>query len=317
MPLVSGRDLKQDVLFRASENITGSSGWDSKVLDYLNRVYNALAMGSSEYLPEHVSDWWWMREKASLILEPIYQEGSVSVTQGNASIVFSDTIIADKTGWKFKVDDHPDIFTLSAHGAGNTTAVLDTVYTGPTGSKSYKLMKDTYTTSTSVAGLISPMIAYRDVSKIMGMSPERMDSLYPPYKLSPGTPEAFSLQGEQLVRFSHGGRIDGQSMKIDYTFKPLITSITDSTDSIPLVPIQFRHVLADMALVYLLIDKNDNRANSLITSSRAIATAMYNENKHRMAKLDETIGWIFPRSGSSNRRKHEGPLRTESGLIIG
>lgn len=317
MALVSTRDLKQDVLFRASEATAGSSGWESKVIDYLNRVYYAVSLGTSEYLPEHVPDWWWMREKASLILEPVYSTGTVSVTQGSPNITFSGNITASKTGWKFKVDDHPDVFDVQSHGAGTADAILDTVYTGETdGSAGYKLMKTTYTLAADVAGLVSPMMAFRDIDRIDGTTPERMDQLYPLNKLSPGNPLLFSLEDEGTVRFSHGGRTDGLSMRVDYRYKPIVTALTDSDSSIPLVPLQYRHVLADMALVYVMIDKNDNRANSMITSSRSILTSMYNENKHRLAKIDGTVGWVLPRLGYQSRM-YPGPLRTETGLIIG
>lgn len=317
MALVSARDLKQDILFRASEATAGSSGWENKVMDHLNRVYFALSVGSSEFLPEHVPDWWWMRDSASLILEPVYSTGTINVTQGSATIAFSTGPVDDKVGWKLKIDGHPDIFDLATHGAGNTAATLNVPYTGETdAAAAFQLMKVFYTLDTLVAGLVSPMVSYRDVDRISGVTPERLDQLYPLNSLSPGAPLMFSLENERLVRFSHGGRIDGISMKVDYRYKPVVETLTDSDSSIPLVPVQYRHVLSDMALVYVMIDKNDNRANSMISSSRSILTAMYNENKHRMAKLDDTMGWILPRR-TYHSRLYPGPLRTESGLIIG
>ena len=61
----STNDLKLDVLFRASETRGGASGWDSKIIDYLNRCYRELATGGSSFLPEYSEDWWRMREDAS------------------------------------------------------------------------------------------------------------------------------------------------------------------------------------------------------------------------------------------------------------
>ena len=45
MPLSNTRELKEDVLFRAGESLTGSA-WNTKVIDYLNRVYRTLASGA-------------------------------------------------------------------------------------------------------------------------------------------------------------------------------------------------------------------------------------------------------------------------------
>lgn len=316
MALLTTRDLKTDVLFRASESITGS-GWDDKVVDYLNRVYGALALGSSEYLPEHVPDWWWMRSSAVLTLEPVNETGTVQVAQGDVNIAFSEQYISSRVGWKLKIDGHPDIFTIATHSPPSFNMQLDSPYTGESNSTAtYRLLKTTYALDDDVATLLSPMISYRGSTKIIGMAPERMDGLYPLSRLGPGEPLAFALEDEGTVRFSHGGRTDGMSMRVEYRYKPVLTTLTDDVNSIPLVPVQYRHVLADMALVYVMVDKNDNRANSLITSSRSILTAMYNENKHRLSQMDDTLGWIFPRQGY-NSRLYPGPLRTESGLIIG
>jgi hypothetical protein len=55
------------------------------------------------------------------------------------------------------------------------------------------------------------------------------------------------------------------------------------------------HILGDMALTYLLIDKNDDRSNAVALSARTGLAAMLKENRRRLAKMDPNIGRIITR----------------------
>jgi hypothetical protein len=316
MAYANTRELKEDVLFRGSENLN-SSGWNVKVIDYLNRVYRTLCSGASEFLPEYVEDWWWLRDDAVLTLLPIVTAGTLTLTAGAQAITFTVGPTLSAVGWKLRVEGHPELFEIATHTAGLTSATLDAPWTGVTGgSQAYKLMKVSYSLSSQVAAIISPMIGYRGNPQIIGLSPERLDSLFPLPQLAPGTPTAFALENEQTVRFSHGGRTDAQSMRIEYRFRPVVADLTDSTGSIPVLPLAWRHLLADMALTYLLLDKNDDRSNAVALAARTGLAAMLKENRRRIPKMDNFAGHIFPR-GDVPARSNRGPLRTESGLIIG
>lgn len=311
MALVTGRDLKEDVLFRASEPLTNSM-WDAKTIDYLNRVYKTLASGASEFLPEYIEDWWWLRASGIILLEPVYTTGTLALISGSASITFSSAPAASKAGWKLRIIGHPDIFTIDTHTAASTSATLDAAWTGDdAAATTYQLMKTVYSLSAEVSALISPFIVFRNTTQIYGVSPERMDFLYPLSRLSPGPPQAFSLEDEQTVRFSHGGLTNGTTMRTEYRYRPVLTDIEDTAGSIPLVPEQWRHILSDMATTMLLMDKNDDRSNAMALLARTGLAGMLKENRRRLAKIDKDAGHIYPRSGTTNR------LTTESGLRIG
>lgn len=314
MPFTTGRDLKEDILFRAGESAT-IIGWNSKAVDYLNRAYRALCAGASEYLPEFVDDWWWMRDTGTLILDPP-QTGSVAVTKGSANITFAIGPTDSMVGRRLRIISHPDLFQVLTHTAGAAAAVLDTVYTGDTNAAAeYLAMKTEYALSSSVSFLISPMMAYREVNQIIGMTPERMDQIFPLSRLQTGAPIAFALENIRTVRFSHGGLRDGRSMRVDYRFKPTVSDLVDSPSSIPLVPLEFRHLLSDMALTYLFVDKNDDRAAASSASARSGLAAMVRMNRRNITKIDPRAGHIYARQGY--RIDQLRPLRTESGHIIG
>lgn len=314
MPFVTGADIVSDILFRAGE-IAGTSEWDTKAVDYLNRVYKALCAGSSEFLPEFVDDWWWMRAGDALILDPVISDGTISITNGFNAFTLSDPPSMSVINWKLKIDGHPDVFHVTdiAGGAGE----LDTAYTGPTNTAAtYKLMHTQYNLSSAVQAILSPIVSFRENPQIFGTTRERMDYLFPLQRLGPGVPKAFALHSDTTVIFSHGGLEDGTSMRMEYRYRPVAEDLENTSASIPLVPQQYRHILSDMALVYVYTDKNDDRLASVGTAARMGLTAMVRENRRRLTKIDQFSGAIVTRQGQA--RHNEGKLlRTESGLIIG
>jgi hypothetical protein len=297
MPLSNARELKEDVLFRASESLTGSA-WNGKVMDYLNRVYRTLATGASEFLPEFVDDWWWMRASGTLMIEPAYVAGTVVVTQGSASITFNPAPSVDLTGRRLKIIGFPDLFVIQTHAEDDPIATLDYPYTGDDNvTATFQAMRTEYTIDGAAQVLTSPMIAFRDPHRINGLTPEKMDELYPLALLQPGVPHAFCPEDETTIRFSHGGRDDGRTVRIEYRYRPTVEDLTDSMSSIPLVPPQWMHVLGDMALVYVMLDKNDDRSNAAALGARTGLAAMLKENRRRLTKIDHLSGQIVPRPG--------------------
>jgi len=295
LPLSNARELKEDVLFRASEPLSGS-GWNSKVMDYMNRVYRTLCTGASEFLPEYTEDWWWMRRTDNLLLDPSYNTGTVAVTAASPTITFSAPPAQSMVGRRIRFREHPDVFVIASHTGGVAAATLDQPYTGSTNSALlFDCMKTIYTLSASVQVLMSPIVAFRGTERIYGLSPERMDELWPLPRLRTGAPEAFALENETTVRFSHGGRNDGVTMRVEYRYRPIVADLTDSISSIPLVPAQWMHLIADMALVYVLLDKNDDRSNAAALGARTGLSAMLKENRRRGNKVDQHAGHIFTR----------------------
>lgn len=316
MPYISTRDLKLDVLHRVSEG-QNSTDYGEKAVDYLNRTYNTLCAGASEFLPEYVDDWWWLRRKAVLTLPPVKSVGTIAVIQDSASATLTNAPADSVVGYRLQIEGHSESYEILSHTAATTALTLDSPYTGLTSAASaYKLMKVTHQLDAEVQALISPMFGYRGESKIIGISPERMDEEFPIPRLQTGVPEAFALEDERTIRFSHGGRTDGQSMRVEYRYRPIVEPLVDSSNSIPLIPLHWRHILSDMAVTYIFLDKNDDRSNAIALAARTGLAGMLKENRRRLAKMGGgTLGLIRPRAGG--RYNYRGPLRTEAGLIIG
>lgn len=309
MPYTSGRELKEDVLFRASEPTSGSA-WNAKVMDYLNRVYSQLLTGASEFTPEFIDDWWWHRAKTALTLEPVYSTGTIDITGGAGTGTFSVAPVSSLLNYRLRIADTPEVYKILSHTAGATAFLLDSFYVGATApTATFKAMKTDYTVPSMVAAL-SPIVSFRHPFTIPGMTQEAMEKAFPIATLDEGLPKAFSLIDPTTLRFSHGGFPDGEKTRLEINFKALVTALTDNLTSLPIVPAQWRHVLSDMALVYLLMDKNDDRVGNAASQARLVMAAMFKENRRQLLKIDGQVGFIRPRGVFS-------PLQTASGLIVG
>jgi hypothetical protein len=80
------------------------------------------------------------------------------------------------------------------------------------------------------------------------------------------------------------------------------------------MPPGWRKILADIALYFVLSDKEDSRAPDALNMGRAGLAAMAAENRRRNTRTSGAYGRIHPRQSARSRIK--GPLRTESGLIL-
>jgi hypothetical protein len=321
-------DLLDSVLFRAGEPMDSTSDFYTVALIYLNRAYQAIWSGASE-LDQNVDNqtWWWLRKSTPgiLTLLPVIETGTVLVTNNSTSITFSSAPATSVAGYHFKVNTHADVFRISAHTAAAAGATLDGVYTGTTAAAaSYRLMKLEYDLASDAMAPISPFRAYQDsIDEIEIMDLKELERSWSLSTFEAGVPKAFAIVGERLsstdamtIRFSHGGGLDGTTdlIRVDYDYFFMPTDLADDTAE-PLIPRQYRKILADFALGWLLTDKEDNRAAAAFGAAREGLRAMQRENRRRWTKAGRSMGRIFPRQTHMDRRI--APLRTTSGHIIG
>lgn len=327
-------DLVDDVLFRAGENenaaTTSGSDYYNAVLRYLNRAYQAIWTGGGELLPDISEQWWWLKKYGSgvITLLPVFDTGTVNVANNSSSINFST--VPQRSGsniqvqnYHLKIDNHPDVFRLQIHVTGNTTATLDSSYTGPTDpAASFRCYKLDYTLATDVLELDSPMFAYQSHAsgnRIELMAEDYMRDKWPIEQAQVGVPQNFALIGQssgaRRVRFSHyGGTSDTELIRIDYNYLARPADLTDITAE-PDMPREWRKLLADWALLFVLQDKEDDKQQDVLTLAAGGLRAMAMDNQRRAKRQSRAFGRLYPRPQSREARK--GPLRTSSGLIIG
>jgi hypothetical protein len=318
--LSTSQDIINDALFRAGEPIDGTSDFQAQALNHLNRVYRAVWVGGRELLPSINEVWWWLQAEGSLILQPSYKTGTASVTNNSTTVTLSTPPTTTRAGWFFKVDNHNDFFIVSSDdfAAAGSTITLDTVYTGDTNATaSFRLMKLAYDLPADFMKMAGEMVHYRnttyDENKIYGMSLRTMEEKYPLVTIIGGPPRAFAFTDSDSIRFSHYGDDNGDLIRVDFDYLKRPDHLENDASSVPLMPIEYRTILADYATAMVMEDKNDDRGQSALALARTGMKAMQRENRQRMSAMGEP-GRIYSRADEWAR--HRRVLKTESGLVL-
>lgn len=312
-------DLVTDILFRAGEPTDGTSDFDAVALRYLNRAYWGVIEGGGELDPTINEDWYWIRKypPGTLTLNPVITTGTVSVTNGSATVTFSSPPAAT-TGWFLALDGESDIYRLT-----NATT-LDSKFTGATAAAAtYQLRQLEYTLASDALDVISPMRVYRadHEYEVWGMDVTELDKGWPLRLTESGVPDAYAVvfqdsTGVQTVRFNrYGGTSSTDLIRVEYDYIIMPTALTNTAVE-PLIPWRYRKNLSDWALFLLFSDKNDSRADGVGAMARAGLRAMSHDNRQTLLESGrERFGQIRPRL--SQISKFRSPLRTQTGLIVG
>lgn len=316
-------DLVADILFRAGEQTDGTSDFAAVALQYLNRAYQALLMGGSEVDPEINEDWWWARKHPPGVinLSPAYDTGTVSATNDNVTLTLSAAPAYSLAGYFFRANGHPDIFRVSAHTAASTSVTLDAAYTGPTDAAlTFKFFKAEYDLASDMVRVIAPMRVYQGAyTEVDGTELMSLERDWPLNLIESGPPTQFAFVTETKVRFNTYGPLTSASvpnsirLEYDYVYRP--ADLTNSGSEEPIVPWQYRKLLADIAVTLLFVDKNDDRAAAVSQLAKKGLQAMEKEQRSRMINYSRSNGLISPRLNQESRLRR--PLRTDSGFIIG
>lgn len=312
-------ELINDILFRANEPTDGTSDFEDEALKLLNRAYRAVWMGGGEFVKDMNEPWLWLKKDPPgvLTLNPIVS-GTASVTNNSTSVTLSATVTPSLAGRFFRIGGHPDVFRISAHTSGTAAVTLDSVYTGTTDAAgSYEALQLSYDLAADVLRLVSPMrVQAGGKAEITGRDLTALEREYPLADVEGGVPDCFALETEGRIRFNRAGGIESTSLiRVEYDYLRKPDDLTDSDVEEPLVPLQHRQILADIAMFYLYTERGDDRADLMGTQVNAGLRAMQRDNRARLQQISREFGRIYPRGGHT--RWTNRVLRTESGFIIG
>lgn len=128
-------DILDLALINGGEVTNGNSPYETQLLNYLNKVHFALICGGTipllqDRTVEIDEVWPWARASRPLILElqPKYDSGSVTLTQGSEAGTFSAAPAISLKGYHIKVDGSDEILKIAAHTAASTSFELDAAY---------------------------------------------------------------------------------------------------------------------------------------------------------------------------------------------
>jgi hypothetical protein len=299
-------DLLQDVLFRCGEPLDGASEFQAQALTYLNRAYQCLWTGGAEIGADIHEEWWWLRAPAPgiLVLVPPYTN-QVTIAAGGVDVAFAEPTPAqesspywDLTGWLLAVEGVPDLFRLAVHDEF-THGALDGPFTGASVVEAPAMLtKIVYPLADETLRAISPMRTHQPTARgdyeIRGVDELELDRDTPLTNMPSGVPDLFCPTGERAVRFN---RVVGASTRVEYRYlrRPLL--LLGGPAEEPIVPIQHRRLLADVACYFLFFDKNDDRADGAVLLAKQGLASMQKEHRLRLQKQG-VVGQISPRGAT-------------------
>jgi len=315
-------DLINYILIRARE--PSNSAFLPQALVYLNEAYMDLCQGGGAFIPQGQIDWLWLRKSPPgvLTLQPIIQAGTATVVHGSTSVTLSVAPTPSVVGRFFRVLSHPDVFRVAAHTAGATAVTLDSPYTGPgAAGMASKLLALEYPLAPDMLRLTGAFRGYRGDSylgryEVPIIDLGQMERAWPLSQIESGVPSRAAWVTEDTVRFNRAGGVtstDLHRLEYDYLVRPPLLTLPGTIEE-PLVPIERRYVLAQMALVALWEDKNDERRTEMASQVQSAIASMIKAYGYQVFISDPTFAQIAPRRQLRARR---GPLRTESGLLLG
>lgn len=146
MAFESTRDLKQLALNHAGELSDGTSGYDADAVRYINSAYAGVLAGGSEFGIDTSDSWSWAKAKNPIIidLQPAYDSGTVTLTNGSLNGVYSVAPTLSHKDWFLKLESVDDYMRIRTHNANGTSFQLDRPFTGSTGSYNFRSIKLDY-----------------------------------------------------------------------------------------------------------------------------------------------------------------------------
>lgn len=313
----STKDLIKLALQHAGELNDGTSEFHQLALTYINRIYKDLFSGSNPLNTDIGERWVWARERIakSLILEPEYTTGTVSLTNGSTAGTFSTPPSFSAADRYLKIESRPTYYRILTHVASASAFTIDANYVEVTGGTlAFKAIPIIVNLGSDICRLVEPMRIYDVQSDSFFLGDEATEGKiystdintfrtdYPLKALKQGIPTRFAIihesETELLVQFNAH---PSKQVKVDFDWITFPTMLTDSDDSIPLVPFKFREVLSFGSAYYILKDKTDDKAETYLGLAQAGLLQMKKAETRQASDTDKNYGKLKPRQEQLDR----------------
>lgn len=142
----------------------------------------------------------------------------------------------------------------------------------------------------------------RDTGKIFMIDDNTFLREYPLNRMRLDVPDKFcqieSLpNGIAKIRFN--ASVNPDPIRIEVNYIPVARKLTNSINSIPLIPGSYLKYLVYGAAFYILSDKSDSKAEQYATLAKAKLLAMVNDNRKGVSLAGNNFGRLIPRKGYS------------------
>lgn len=139
-------DILDEILQKAGEVTNGNSPYESLALTYANKVHHAIIGGGNIFNIDVNEPWVWARSRFPIVLElqPAYVSGTITCTQDDINVTFSDAPSTSVEGWHFQVGGCSTVYKITQHTGGLAQAVIDSSFVDASGSYNFRVFKLDY-----------------------------------------------------------------------------------------------------------------------------------------------------------------------------
>ena len=254
-----GADILQDVLFRGGE-LTALTGTTSEYLTrckgYVQRAYHDIVIAAP---------WPWALKDPPGTLDIVAkQTNTATATQGSNAVTLGTTISSTVAGYWFEIDGKQVPYRITEHSG--TSVTLDATYKETDESAgACTIYKDEYSLADDCWKIWRAWDRNNPHRIIDIIQQGEMHEMFTSRAVSSTDTFKMALIKEDKVRITPWPSEDDITIEYEYTEK-IDTDLSfdsDTTNDVPVIPINDRHILSDAALVLLMVDKNDQRAQSI------------------------------------------------------
>jgi len=312
-------DLKKFVLQCAGELDDGTSEFDAKAIEMLDRAHKAMLSGGAELGIDVGQPWPWAVNKYPKILTllPAVKNLLVTVTNNSTAITFGSAPLVNLQDYIIQIQNFPECYRISSHVGLSTSATLDAIYVNESSTGvPCVISKIDYDLDQNILRLVAPFKTYRntgyyatyaDVSPNIDMIDDaEFGRTYPVGNMIEGTPDKFAQiykSNDTMQPRIRINRVPDQILRAEYNYVPVPVALTDSTSSIPLVPLDHRITLGYYAAYFLNLDKQDNKAAEYRELARAGIMAMKRAAQVEKINSGSNYGKMIPRMDLVNQNK--------------
>lgn len=288
------------------------SEYRSVALQYLNRIHQGVISGSNEFELDMGEPFSWAVSQYPKIItiEPKVEQ-NISITQNSATGTFlSPPTDSYKNKFLRVGGSSQEYYQVLDHDAGSPTFTLDSEMLEDTNSNAngnfYTLE---YSLGTDVLRLIArgqmDQVQYQTMDgTVLGTDLNEMLRIYPMVRLQTAFPNRYALvnwntdTGEMHIRIN---TTPNKRARLKIPYVPTQPALTDDATSIPVVPLQFRIILAYAVAFYLCQDKNDTRAQSYYTLTQTGLQSIISADKRQSTDINPDRARVIPRMGMMGR----------------
>lgn len=310
-------ELAQYTEKELGHQLSGSSSQRTDIVSHLDRAHKIVCAGGGflnydesgrRMRDDTVFSFARAQNPYVLTLIPEISTANVTATRNSTSVSFgadpnSGTSVA---GYFLRVQNEQELYRIASHTAASTSAVLDGAYVGPANvsAANCEILKLHYSLGSSdILRLVSPIRAFGDYDKINLVDKAELTDQYPLQDTQIEFPSCAALikedAGTLTLQFS-SVPLDYERIEIDYV--PIPTTL-DTTSSNPIIPAQFRLVLAHLAIYFMSIRNDDARAEKHLSIAQKMFRELVDWDEKLKASADSDYGRIMVKSSASSSRR--------------